>query len=56
MLVILTPQAMTDPTETRRALIPYAHTKGKPVLASWMGGRDVAEGAQLLRRGGIPAF
>ena len=56
MLVILTPQAMTDPTETARALIPYAHSKGKPVLASWMGGRDVADGAELLRRSGIPTF
>ena len=56
MLVILTPQAMTDPTETARALTPYAHSKGKPVLASWMGGRDVAEGSELLRRSGIPTF
>ena len=56
LLVILTPQAMTDPTETARALIPYAHSKGKPVLASWMGGRDVAEGSELLRRSGIPTF
>ena len=56
MLVILTPQAMTDPTETARALTPYARIKGKPVLASWMGGRDVAEGAALLRHAGIPAF
>jgi acetyltransferase len=56
MLVILTPQAMTDPTETARALTPYAHSKGKPVLASWMGGRDVREGAELLRHSGIPTF
>ncbi|MDH5244320.1 MAG: CoA-binding protein, partial [Chloroflexota bacterium] len=33
MLVILTPQAMTDPTETARALLPFAHIPGKPVLA-----------------------
>jgi len=56
MLVILTPQAMTDPTETARALAPYAKFKGKPLLASWMGGSDVAEGAALLRRSGIPTF
>ena len=56
MLVILTPQAMTDPTETARALTPYAKIKGKPVLASWMGGRDVAEGTALLRNNGIPTF
>ena len=38
-LVILTPQAMTDPTETARQLLPYAKLpKRKPVIASWMGG------------------
>jgi len=56
MLVILTPQAMTDPTGTARELVPYAHVRGKPVLASWMGGRDVEEGTEILRRAGIPTF
>lgn len=56
MLVILTPQAMTDPTETARELVPYAHTEGKPVLAAWMGGKDVEEGAGVLSRAGIPTF
>ncbi|CAN5616693.1 bifunctional acetate--CoA ligase family protein/GNAT family N-acetyltransferase [soil metagenome] len=56
MLVILTPQAMTDPTETARQLVPYAREGRKPVLASWMGGRDVAEGAGILLRAGIPTF
>ena len=39
LLVILTPQAMTDPTATAEQLRPYAQLAGKPVLASWMGGR-----------------
>jgi acetyltransferase len=56
MLVVLTPQAMTDPTGTARELLPYAHIAGKPVLASWMGGRDVADGTALLRQAGIPTF
>jgi acetyltransferase len=56
LLVILTPQAMTDPTQTAHELVPYARTEGKPVLASWMGGRDVAEGAGILSRAGIPTF
>ena len=56
MLVILTPQAMTDPTRTAEALIPHAHIPGKPVLASWMGGVEVAEGARVLARAGIPNF
>jgi len=56
LLVILTPQAMTDPTETAKALVKYARIEGKPVLASWMGGEDVAEGARILREAGIPTF
>jgi acetyltransferase len=56
MLVILTPQAMTDPTRTAEALVPHAHIPGKPVLASWMGGIDVEEGARVLARAGIPNF
>ena len=34
LLVVLTPQAMTDPTRTAEALKPYAQTPGKPLLAS----------------------
>ncbi len=56
LLVILTPQAMTDPSETARKLVPYGHIEGKPVLASWMGGTDVTEGAAILREAGIPTF
>jgi len=56
LLVILTPQAMTDPTATARELIRFAKIAGKPVLASWMGGEDVAEGAAILREAGIPTF
>ncbi len=56
LLVILTPQAMTDPTATARELVPFAHIAGKPVLASWMGGTDVLEGAAILREAGIPTF
>ena len=56
LLVILTPQAMTDPTATAEALLPYGHIEGKPVLASWMGGRDVEAGASVLSRSGVPTF
>ncbi len=56
LLVILTPQAMTDPTATARALLRHAHIEGKPVLASWMGGAEVEEGSRVLREAGIPTF
>jgi acetyltransferase len=56
LLVILTPQAMTDPTGTAAALAPFAHGTGKPILASWMGGEAIAEGELVLNRAGIPTF
>ena len=56
VLVILTPQAMTDPTRTADVLKAHGTTAGKPVLASWMGGDEVATGESILNRAGIPAF
>ncbi len=56
MLVILTPQAMTDPTRIAEELRPLARQEGKPLLASWMGGVDVAEGEAILNRANIPTF
>jgi acetyltransferase len=56
VLVLLTPQAMTDPTETARALMPFAHCDGKPILASWLGGAAVRPGREVLSRAGIPTF
>lgn len=56
MLVILTPQAMTDPTLTAEELKPYAKRLGKPVLASWMGGTDVEAGEKILNHVDIPTF
>ena len=56
LLVILTPQDMTDPTSTAEALRPYARIEGKPVLASWMGGPEVAAGEAILNKAGIPTF
>jgi len=56
MLVIMTPQGMTNPTRIAEELKPYAHSLGKPVLASWMGGSSVAAGEDILKEAGIPSF
>ncbi|MEM7595344.1 MAG: acetate--CoA ligase family protein, partial [Cyanobacteria bacterium P01_A01_bin.83] len=54
LLVILTPQAMTDATQIAYQLQnTVKELKGKPLLASWMGGENVAEGEAILNRGGI---
>lgn len=61
VLVILTPQAMTDPTQTARVVAdafsrPVGYTYGKPILASWMGGSDVESGEAILNKANIPTF
>ena len=56
VLVILTPQANTDSTRTAEQLKPLAKLDGKPILASWMGGADVATGETILNRSNIPTF
>jgi len=56
LLVVLTPQAMTDPTQIAEHLKPYAKLEGKPILASWMGGADVAAGISILNQAKIPTF
>jgi acetyltransferase len=56
VLVIVTPQAMTDPTAIARGLQSFKSAFGKPILASWMGATDVAEGEAILNASGIPTF
>ncbi len=56
LLVILTPQSMTDCTGTAEKLKAYAHIEGKPMLASWMGGLEVEAGEKILNAAGIPTF
>jgi len=56
ILVILTPQAMTDPTATALRVGQVAANAHKPILATWMGGHVVREGVQLLNGAGIPTY
>jgi acetyltransferase len=56
LVVILTHQAMTDPSQIARVIVPEIKKQGKPVLAVWMGGADVAEGMRLLNEGGVPVY
>lgn len=56
LLIILTPQAMTDPTGTAEALVDEVKGLKKPVLASWMGGAEVSAGVRRLSAAGIPTF
>lgn len=54
-VVILTPQAMTKPVETARA-IANCQTGDKPVLAAFMGGRDVLPAREELLAAKLPDY
>lgn len=56
VLVILAPQAMTNPTQVAEKILPLLKEMNKPVLASWMGGVSVMAGGALLDQSGISAF
>ncbi len=59
LVVMLTPQAMTDPTGCARAVMEQAQAqrgRRKPVVACWMGESLVAEARELFDAAGIPNF
>jgi acetyltransferase len=55
IIVLLTPQAMTRPAETARAIA--ARLRGdKPVLAAFLGGREVLPAREELVAAGLPEY
>jgi acetyltransferase len=56
VLVVLTPQSMTDPTETANLVAQVAKNSTKPILASWMGANDVKKGREILENNNIPCY
>lgn len=55
-LVMLTPQAMTDPEACARAVISAREKQDKPILACWMGDGHVRSSNALFTRHKIPNF
>ena len=56
LLVMLTPQAMTDPLGSARAVAEAAHDSDKPILTCWMGDAHVRDARELLLSHDIPSF
>ncbi|GAB6040715.1 bifunctional acetate--CoA ligase family protein/GNAT family N-acetyltransferase [Endothiovibrio diazotrophicus] len=56
VLVILTPQAMTEPTAVAEAMVKLAKNFRKPLLTCWMGQVQVDEARRLLRQSGLPSY
>lgn len=56
VMAILTPQAMTDPTQAARSVIEVAKKTDKPLVTCWMGEEQVREARLLFKGAGIPTF
>ena len=56
VLVILTPQSMTDSAKISEEIVNLSNRNKKTLLASWMGEDDVSDGKDILEKGGIPCF
>ncbi|MEI6898462.1 MAG: CoA-binding protein [Bacteroidota bacterium] len=56
VLVILTPQAMTNPDATAREVSALAVTTTKPILAAWLGGQSMHSADDILVDAGIPSY
>jgi acetyltransferase len=56
VLVIMAPQAMTDPISVARILAAALHGRKFPVYTCWMGGKRIADGVELLNNAGIPTY
>ncbi len=56
LVIILSPQVLTDPTGVARAVAPAVEGQARPVFAVWMGGDEVAAGVKIFNDAGIPTF
>jgi acetyltransferase len=56
VLVILTPQAMTNPLEVAQAVTELGGKYDKPLLTSWMGDIQIADSRTVLGQAKIPTF
>jgi len=56
VLLIITPQAMTNPPGIAKELIPIAAESQKPILAAFLGGPTMREAVRLLNEAEIPTY
>jgi len=56
VLVLLTPQAMTDPTATAKAIADMATNTTKTIMAAWLGGTSMQKGIQIFNQAGISNY
>ncbi|KKM89202.1 hypothetical protein LCGC14_1251060 [marine sediment metagenome] len=57
-LIIVTPQAQTKPTEVAKLIqnISIEHLSKKPIVCSFIGGKNISEGREFLKKNHIPCY
>ena len=56
VLVILTPQAMTDPTATAKSIAKLSENTTKLIMAAWLGGASMRAGSEIFADSGIAVY
>lgn len=56
LLVLLTPQAMTDIEEIAKTIVEISKTFSKPIFTCFMGGKRVRPVLEILQKGNIPNY
>jgi len=56
VLLILTPQSMTDAVGTAEAIVNIARNSVKPIICCFMGIIDVSDGVKLLQKNNLPVY
>jgi acetyltransferase len=56
VLVILAPQALTNPISVAEALASAMKNRQYPVFTCWMGGKSIGRAVEILNETGIPTY
>ncbi|MGZ4933584.1 MAG: acetate--CoA ligase family protein [Halobacteriota archaeon] len=56
VVVLLTPQAMTEPEETAKNILELSARAKKPIITSFIGGKELSTAIELLKRGSVANF
>jgi len=56
VIVLLTPQAMTDIENIARVIVQESKRRAKPILACFMGLVDISAGVNILKENGVPCY
>ncbi len=56
IIVLLTPQSMTEPLKTAKVIVDFHKNYGKPVIPCFIGGASVIEAVNFMKSNGLIVF